>query len=80
MHADCCGELGPIPIHSLDNEFRAQHGDRIAQPILEKIRTSVLEEMSALDDTGRGAVGFGSTGMQSSPADNSKRILEFLCQ
>lgn len=37
-------------------------GDRIAQLVLERIVTPDVEEVNELDDTERGAGGFGSTG------------------
>ena len=37
-------------------------GDRIAQLVLERIVTPDVEEVDELDDTERGAGGFGSTG------------------
>ena len=45
-------------------------GTRVAQLILEKIITPAVEELSALDDTSRGAAGFRSTGMQFGPTKN----------
>ena len=39
-------------------------GDRIAQLVLERILTPVVQEVEELDDTDRGAGGFGSTGKQ----------------
>lgn len=39
-----------------------QHGDRIAQLIIEKYTPCLPVEVSSLDDTNRGAGGFGSTG------------------
>lgn len=41
-----------------------KRGDRVAQLILEKIMTPEVEEVQDLDDTQRGAGGFGSTGVQ----------------
>jgi dUTP pyrophosphatase len=38
-------------------------GDRIAQLILERIVTPVVEEVEDLDATARGEGGFGSTGV-----------------
>lgn len=38
-------------------------GDRIAQLVLERIATPAVEEVASLDDTERGAGGFGSTGV-----------------
>ena len=40
-------------------------GDRIAQLILEKIDTPLVEEVQDLDDTVRGSGGFGSIGVKS---------------
>ena len=37
-------------------------GDRIAQLILEKIATPEVQEVTEIEDTVRGAGGFGSTG------------------
>jgi dUTP pyrophosphatase len=39
-------------------------GDRVAQMILERISTPEVVEVDDLDDTTRGAGGFGSTGVQ----------------
>lgn len=40
-------------------------GDRVAQLILERIATPVIAEVDDLDDTVRGAGGYGSTGVKS---------------
>jgi dUTP pyrophosphatase len=40
-----------------------KHGDRVAQLILEVILTPDVVEVTDLDDTARGAGGFGSTGV-----------------
>ncbi len=39
-----------------------KRGDRVAQLILERIMTPDVVEVSELDDTTRGAAGYGSTG------------------
>ena len=39
-----------------------KRGDRVAQLILERISTPEVVEVDELDDTARGAGGFGSTG------------------
>jgi dUTP pyrophosphatase len=44
-----------------------KQGDRIAQLILERIMTPKVQEVQELDDTDRGAGGFGSTGVSSLP-------------
>lgn len=45
-----------------DTEYKVGMGDRIAQLILEKISTPEIQDVEELDDTVRGAGGFGSTG------------------
>ena len=45
-----------------DIDFEVKPGDRIAQFICEKIANPILEEVQSLDNTDRGAGGFGSTG------------------
>jgi dUTP pyrophosphatase len=47
--------LGPSPVV-------VNRGDRVAQLVVAKVETPVLEIRETLDDTGRGAGGFGSTG------------------
>jgi dUTP pyrophosphatase len=42
--------------------FSVEPGDRIAQLVLVSVETPELEEVAALDETARGAAGFGSTG------------------
>lgn len=45
-----------------NEDFEVTPGDRIAQLICEKITYPSLEEVKSLNDTNRGAGGFGSTG------------------
>jgi dUTP pyrophosphatase len=42
--------------------FSVEPGDRIAQLVLVVVETPELEEVAELDETARGAGGFGSTG------------------
>ena len=42
--------------------FVVKKGDRVAQLIIERISTPPVVEVEELDDTERGAGGFGSTG------------------
>jgi dUTP pyrophosphatase len=46
-----------------ENAFHVTPGDRIAQLVVVRIEGSTLEESEELDETGRGAGGFGSTGI-----------------
>ena len=47
-----------------DQDFEVKMGDRIAQLILERIDTPLVEEVQGLEDTVRGTGGFGSTGVK----------------
>ncbi len=42
--------------------FEVSRGDRIAQLVPAAVQRALLAEVDALDDTDRGAGGFGSTG------------------
>ena len=44
---------------------KVKAGDRVAQLILERIATPQILEVEDLDDTARGAGGYGSTGVKS---------------
>jgi dUTP pyrophosphatase len=57
---------GPVKImlHNLSSEtYEVKKNDRIAQLILEQIKTSNIEVYEHLEDTERGSCGFGSTGV-----------------
>lgn len=57
---------GPVKImlHNLSNDnFVIEKGNRIAQLILEQIKTPPVQLVEELDDTERGDGGFGSTGV-----------------
>ena len=67
-----CTALGPralLPLLRLAHPppFAVKKGDRVAQLILERIVTPAVEEVEDLDDTTRGAGGFGSTGVAAAP-------------
>lgn len=57
------GELKVILIN-LDREHKVRigRGERIAQLVIQEVPQVVLREVDALDETDRGAGGFGSTG------------------
>ena len=54
--------LVPVINNNPSFNFVIKAGDRIAQAILSPIIRAEIEEVDELDDTGRGAGGFGSTG------------------
>mmetsp|Transcript_18749 Transcript_18749/g.46564 ORF Transcript_18749/g.46564 Transcript_18749/m.46564 type:complete len:168 (-) Transcript_18749:54-557(-) len=68
VDADYRGPVGVV-LFNLDktNTFEVQKGDRIAQMILEKINMAGIVEVQDLDETERGAGGFGSTGVSAEP-------------
>lgn len=62
IDADYRGEVKVIAINHGDTPFEISHGDRIAQMVISPVVQLVLDETDVLDQTDRGAGGFGSTG------------------
>ncbi len=62
IDSDYRGPLGVIVINHGDAPFVIAHGDRIAQMVVAPVVQARFEEVALLDDTVRGAGGFGSTG------------------
>jgi dUTP pyrophosphatase len=63
IDADYRGEIGVILINHGDVAFAIQRGMRIAQMVVAPVARVAWIERDSLDDTGRGAGGFGSTGL-----------------
>ena len=63
VDSDYRGEIGVVLINHSNKDFEVNVGDRIAQMILEQIKTPEVVEQADLDQTNRGEKGFGSTGM-----------------
>ena len=63
IDSDYRGEVGVILINHSDNPFVVKHHDRIAQFVFSKTYTADYNIVSSLDETERGANGFGSTGV-----------------
>nr|XP_014345313.1 PREDICTED: deoxyuridine 5'-triphosphate nucleotidohydrolase, mitochondrial [Latimeria chalumnae] len=59
---DYRGNVGVVLFNFNKKSFEVKKGDRIAQLICEQIYYPELEEHETLDETDRGAGGFGSTG------------------
>lgn len=64
IDADYRGEIGVIVINCSDTEFVIEDGERIAQMVIARYETVEWKPVSELDDTERGAGGFGHTGRQ----------------
>lgn len=62
IDSDYRGELKVIMINLGQDAFAIRRGDRIAQLVLAPVVRAVWDEVADLDDTARGAGGFGSTG------------------
>ncbi len=62
IDADFRGEIGVILVNLSNEDFTIEHGERIAQLVIAKHERAVWEEVDKLEETSRGAGGFGSTG------------------
>lgn len=62
VDADYRGEIIVLMVNHGQEEVTIHHGDRIAQMLLMPSYQAVFEEVEELEDTERGARGFGSTG------------------
>lgn len=62
IDADFTGEVHVLMFNHGASPLSISRGDRIAQIVLERIATPAVTEVTSLDDTTRGAAGFGSTG------------------
>jgi dUTP pyrophosphatase len=61
IDSDYRGEVKVILINLGDEDFTIRNGDRIAQLVLARTETLTWDEVQILDETERGAGGFGST-------------------
>ena len=62
IDADYRGEIGVVLFNFSDRPFPVNRGDRIAQLVFAKVAKAAFRTVNALDETGRGAGGFGHTG------------------
>ncbi len=62
VDADYRGEVKVILVNHGGEDFIVRRGDRIAQMIVAPVVQATLAEVADLDETVRGAGGFGSTG------------------
>jgi len=63
IDADYRGEIKILLINLSDTDFRIQSGDRIAQMIIAKHEQISWEATDSLNETSRGAGGYGHTGV-----------------
>ncbi|MBX7501565.1 dUTP diphosphatase [Qipengyuania sp. YG27] len=62
IDSDYRGELKVILINHGAGDFTIARGDRVAQLVLAPVTQAAWDEVDELDETTRGAGGFGSTG------------------
>lgn len=62
IDADYRGEIGVILVNLSHENFTVENGDRVAQLVIAKHERAVWQEVEVLEETTRGAGGFGSTG------------------
>ena len=64
IDADYRGEIGVILVNLSNEDFKIQNGERIAQMVISRHEHITWKEVDSLEETSRGAGGFGSTGVQ----------------
>ncbi|OAQ72707.1 dUTP pyrophosphatase [Pochonia chlamydosporia 170] len=62
IDADYRGQVKILLFNHAETDFEIKEGDRIAQLIIERIYTPEVVEVQELEESVRGAGGFGSTG------------------
>jgi len=62
IDADYRGEIGIILINLSGEDFVVNHGERICQMVINKVEMAVWNEVDSLEESVRGAGGFGHTG------------------
>jgi dUTP pyrophosphatase len=62
IDADYRGEIGIIVINLSDSDFVVNDGERICQMVINKVEKISWAEVSSLEESERGAGGFGHTG------------------
>ena len=64
IDADYRGEIGVIVINLSAEDFIIEDGERIAQMVIARYEQAEWQEVEVLEDTERGAGGFGHTGVK----------------
>lgn len=62
IDADYRGEIGVILVNLSSEEFTIENGERVAQLVISRHEHIAWTEVDVLEETERGAGGFGSTG------------------
>lgn len=62
IDADYRGEIKVILVNLSDEKVKIEHGERVAQMVIQSHEQAKWQEVSRLNETERGSGGFGSTG------------------
>lgn len=74
IDSDYRGEVKVILANLSDEAFAVKRGDRIAQLVPAAVQRAIFAEVASLDETERGAAGFGSTGTAGPPSASLAHI------
>ena len=64
IDADYRGELGVLLVNLSDQDFTVNDGERIAQMVIARCEQAEFDVVEQLDETERGAGGYGHTGVK----------------
>jgi dUTP pyrophosphatase len=64
IDADYRGEIGVLLVNLSNQDFVVEDGERVAQMVVAEFKQITWSEESELENTNRGAGGFGSTGVK----------------
>jgi dUTP pyrophosphatase len=64
IDADYRGEVGIILVNLSKEEFVVEHGERICQMVINRVETIQWNQVESLEESERGAGGFGHTGIK----------------
>ncbi len=64
IDADYRGEVGVVLINLGEDDFTVNDGERIAQMVIARYEQATFIEVEVLDETERGAGGYGHTGVK----------------
>ena len=64
IDADYRGEIGVVLVNLSNDDFTVNPGERIAQMVIAKCEQAEMVVVEELDDTERGAGGYGHTGVK----------------
>jgi dUTP pyrophosphatase len=62
IDSDYRGEVRVVLVNHGEEAFRVEPGDRVAQLLVQPVERAAFVAVPAVDETGRGSGGFGSTG------------------